>query len=910
MSLSHSVDSSKQVPTGIHELGTAVVVVEVVVVEVVVVVDVVVGPGTRLVVVLPVPESPGGSAGHPVAATASAATTTATRIRPISQPPGQSNERTLPRAEFLRRVDSPRAVGCHNDAVQSAGAGGLRPNQRRLLTASLALSGAAALVLQVSWQRVIALHAGVDLSSSTTVVAAFLAGMGLGNLLGGRVADRLSPQRSGRLLGICISAVGVLALGSTSSFNALYSSSAEHLDSALVTFLFSATLLLIPTTLMGATLPLVARATTDRADRAAPLLGRLNAANTFGAAIGAIVALFLAGEIGFVGATVIAGGLNLVAGALTLALFSNWASDRWARSHNDSTAVDAPNDDRTGPEAERPEGTTPGPAVAHAPVAIWFVVYGLTGAVALGLEQVYFRLIDGIMRSNAYTFGFVLAVYLTLWSAGSAIGSRLVTRTTRHRTALLWLLFGVGVAALGMLTVFVQVLPAIGFGGRFDVWFNSDGFAAGLGESTPLNRLLFGIGLPVLMMAPPVVLLGAAFPFAQAVVTDQLESVGRTTGRLGFANLVGNVVGALVTGFVLIDRLGTTGTFVALTIPLLAAGIVAALRTPSVTRRTARLSAVGAVIALLALWTPSNSDLWATLLGTKPDAMLLAEDRSCASAIELYGDGNAQLNLNGASQNGYPFDDFHILIGLLPALAMPDPDTALAVGLGIGSTSYGLLSSDRVESVTTVELCGGNYDLIRELGRRDATHLERLGADPRHRPLVGDGRKHLLVSEQTYDLIVPDTMRTTSAGSGSLYSREYFELMSRQLSDDGLVAIWQASNRVLNAASTTFPHVVSIEVASYSNSRFLLASRSPIELDTATLLERFDEIPEDAFDPGQRFTLRLLLENLPVECINDGALATDPLPHTENRDMHPRDEYFLSNDGVGDDGVVRTCKEP
>ena len=307
---------------------------------------------------------------------------------------------------------------------------------------------------------------------------------------------------------------------------------------------------------------------------------------------------------------------------------------------------------------------------------------------------------------------------------------------------------------------------------------------------------------------------------------------------------------------------------------------------------------------------PDNRALWAALHRTDPSSILVAEDRSCASAVKAYGAGRYQLTINGADQNGMPFDDFHVLIGLIPTLAADDPEHGLAVGFGIGSTSHSMLAADRLERVSSVELCGGHYELSGRLARRGVPEHRTLVEDPRHVPLEGDGRRVLLASDERYDVVVPDTVRPNSGGSGNLYSLEFQRLVHDRLAHDGLTAGWLPTFRVLNAVSMTFPYVVVIRVPSYNDSAFYLAGHRPIALDPATLLSRFDGLDDDALPAGQRAELRRFVSEMVPECVNDGSVAPPAAPDLVNTDLRPRDEYFLHSGGIGEEQVTRTCRGP
>ena len=378
-----------------------------------------------------------------------------------------------------------------------------------VLAPIFALTGFSALTLQVVWQRVISLHSGVDLASITTVVAAFLAGLGIGNLIGGALADRLGPVRSVALFSAANVGIGVFAWLSLLLFYDLYRELAPNLQSTFASFVFNAAILLIPTTLMGLSLPLVARAVTSTVADAGALIGRMYGINTIGAAVGAMVAgWFLLGELGFANTVRLAGSLNLVAAALIFALY------RTLRDRSDSGAPGV----GAITEAAADAGATAAGPRARAgnerdiPVGVWYAIYGLTGAVALGLEQVFFRTIDAVMRSNSYSFAHVLTLYLVLFGLGSAIGSRLVRRARDPRKWFLWMQFSVGVAALTALTGLIKVLPKTGQRTRIESYFGGAGYNGGFGDIETFRQwakvvVIYG-GVPLGLMTLPVLLQG------------------------------------------------------------------------------------------------------------------------------------------------------------------------------------------------------------------------------------------------------------------------------------------------------------------------------------------------------------------------------------------------------------------
>lgn len=750
---------------------------------------------------------------------------------------------------------------------------------RALLFVVFTVTGFSALTLQVLWQRVIALHAGVDLVSFTTVIAAFLAGLGFGSLLGGVIADRLGPRRSAICFAAANAVIGVFSFVSIWLFYDLYQSVAPELTSPASKFAFNAGLVLVPTTLMGLSLPLVAKTIVGQISHAGALIGRLYAFNTIGAALGAATSGWvLLGTLGFETTARVAGSLNILSAAIVLVIVSRL-----------QVGTTEPAD------ARAPAGTDTPDTADRERVWPWFVIYGLTGAVALGYELVFFRIVDSVMRANSYSFAHVLAWYLLLFGLGAAIGSAIVRRRADPDRWFLGLQFLVGLSALAGLVVLVRVVPHTPFGDAAARYFTGDGFTAGFrlddgSVNTALGPVFFLV--PLLIMGLPVVCMGASFPCAQALVSQRMETLGRHTGLLLFTNVLGNVVGTLLVGFVLLDRLGTSATYRILALALVVPGGVLVWRVVGRRRRVLFAAAMATTFLAVLVVFPSNQRTWASINGVPVDRLALAEDRSCATALKRPEDVEV-LTVNGASQNDYPFDDFHVLIGMMPSLLHPEPARAMALGLGIGATPYGLSVDPRLEEVSTVELCGGEVDLLEGLAAGGAPELQRFFADPRQNVIVGDGRDHLLRIDSRYDVIVVDTLRPQAAFSGSLYSLEFYELLRDRLADGGIIAQWSPTPRVTNTITEVFPHAVRIVVPSYRNSAFIVASTAPIELDRQALLERF-AADRPAFQPDQAQRLADFLATVEPQCLLDGGprppVPTDGLNH----DLWPRDEYFLN----------------
>lgn len=761
------------------------------------------------------------------------------------------------------------------------------------LVGPLVLSGASALVLQVVWQRVISLEFGVDLASSTVVVTAFLAGYGAGGFAGGAIADRLGPSGSRRALSAVNVALALTAWLSVPIAAGAVRVFADQRNSA-TEFAGLFLLLVAPTSLQGTVVPLALRAGARSLDSAPSFAARLVGWNTLGAVVGTLAAGWvLVGSLGYQNTASLAACANLLA-----ALIVGIGAARGAGADRTAARV----------AAESPAQTTsPRP---------WYVLYAIVGAVALGFEQVFFRLVDAVMRSNSYSFGHVLSLYLVAWATGVGLGSRLVRRVRAPEVWFFGLMIGVALSATGALVGLVRVLPAVGARHVLTSWFEGNGYTTGFeGITEPKPGVLFIIFtfvVPAGLMALPVGLSGAILPFAQRLVSDTFDTVGRRFGALNLSNAIGAISGGILVSFVVLDVLGTaiTHTLLSAVTGCIGLGGLVLSTTRSGTERPpsrapiVTCSAILLVVLLVA--APSNHQLWAFLHASEPDGILVEEDRSCASAVRLR-DRFAGLTINGSTQNDYPFDDFHVLIGLLPVVAHKEPKRGLAVGLGIGSTTYGMLLDPRIDQVDTVELCGGNERIVRRLANDDRPELAFVAGDVRSRIHNGDGREYLRRSTDPFDVITVDTMRPQTANSGSFYSVEFYELVASRLSEQGIFTSWMPTERALNGISQVFPYSIVLRFEDYFGSVFVLASRSPIHFDSRAIADEVRALDASTLDPGQRRSLIEFVASARPACLTNGTTMPPVDDGNVNRDLRPRDEYFLNNPPATISSITPAC---
>ena len=731
-----------------------------------------------------------------------------------------------------------------------------RPEARRVLAAGLLflLSGAAALVYQVAWQRILALHSGVGLYSVAMIVAAFMAGLGLGSLLGGRLSARLDPRASLRLFALVELAIGLFGAASPHLYYDWLYPLASRLESpSLASGLAHFAALLPPTLLMGTSLPLLVRAMLRDLATAGRTIGTLYGINMLGAALGAFAAPWLLIPRGGIpGAALVAACGNLLAGAGALALARAAATPR---------------------EAELPAAEAPATAARH-PFVLWLSLYALSGFVALSLEILWFRIVDVAVKSTAFTFGTVLAIYLLGSAAGCLLAVRSADRLRRPLAVFLLcqclVLIFAGLAVIAL----VRLPPALpGYKWLVDYWSTYRFFRFGhVFDMSPILHLY--VALPLFLFALPTLLMGFAFPVLQRAVHDELRSSGRKVGALQAANIAGCVAGSLLVGLASLQWLGTSETLRLLTLVGLAFAAVGV-------RYEARRFALAAVsLVLLAALLPGREELWRRLHGQIDPAErgVFEEDATGVVAIATRNGVRHRVSVNGKGNSWLPFGGVHTVLGALPAIVHPAPRQVAVVGLGSGDTAWAAGCRRETQSVTVFEISSPQPRILRRYAAREPLpELRAFLADPRVTLRLEDGRRALEAGATAYDAIETDAIWPESAGSGNLYSLEFFRACARRLRPGGLMCTWAPTPRVRATFRSVFEHVLDAE-----GGVILVGSEYPLQLDAPAWQARLEAATAYLGELRAQAVRERLASLVP---------AGGPIEGLPNRDLFPRDEF-------------------
>jgi len=699
----------------------------------------------------------------------------------------------------------------------------------------LFVSGACALVYQVVWVRQLLLIVGSTTAAVSTVLSVFMTGLGLGAWLFGAAADRSrTPLRLyGSLeLGIGLYAL-VLPVLITASMSP-YVRVARHLTGAPELLLpvrvaLGFLLLLVPTILMGGTLPVLVRYVTRSLDHLGTDLGILYSMNLAGAVAGTLGAGFvLIPVLGVWGASIAA-----VVGNLGVGLAAVLLSRRRGAGVGAAPAA-APVRRRL----EIPDGVRP---------LAWAAVF-LSGLLTMAFEILWTRILVFTLGSSIYSFTVILATFL----AGLALGSRLFAALEGRARPLYTLaaaLLGAGVAVLvlGPLSTRSQAV-LVALSSRFGV--TGDVFLAGTALCTALFVLV------------PATLMGVVLPLATRLLVDDLARTGRRVGAAYLVNTVGCVLGSLLAGFALIPLLGLKGALLLLVAIQLALGCAFLLEVEPSRARTRRLLVpagalviVGVVMASLLLRGPNPFD--PALIGKDAPRVEAHRDAIGASISVLrYTEALKTLRIDGfeASSNrvmaGYMPMMTHI-----PMLLHPDPRRVLVICFGTGSTAgAGLLhpgaTVDAVDINRTVFGFAPHFLAVNH----------GVARDPRARLVVDDGRNYLLTTGERYDVITSEPMPPHHAGVVNLYSKEYYQLARTRLTPGGFVVQWlpmhhlnlDESLQILKTVQDVFPETT---LWLHSDTGIIVARRdAPIRIDIARVAR--------ALEPGR---LRDELDELGVK---------------------------------------------
>ena len=729
-------------------------------------------------------------------------------------------------------------------------------------------SGLSGLIYQVVWVRAFGNVFGNTIQAASVVVAVFMLGLGAGSYLVGRWADRRHASHPGSLLGaygvveLAIAALGLAVslalpqLGEVSRWVSSYS-----LDSATGWWVFSpaswaamvvvAVALLLPiTVLMGGTLTLLIRhLVQERPETEGWPIAVLYAVNTGGAAAGCFLTDFwLVPTTGLFRTQMLAVAVNAAVGIAALV-----AARR---------PPDAPQVARR--VARRPKGrvvepTTPLTTAGSALVPLTGLAVALSGFAAVGLEIVWFRHVAILLGAFRAVFSLLLTVILIGVGVGS-LAAAMLERSAwwgrRPSRAVRWFILIQGLLAASTLVgaalvdvasidaALARADPAPGGATLFaELWFNA-------------APILLEVGVPALLM-------GFSFPLANAIVQRAEASVARRAGVLYFANTAGAVAGSLAAGFLLLPALGLQASLATLACLAAAAAVplyfVARLEAPGAEAVPAgpalrALAASVAVSGLALVWwqrLPDDAITAKALPALGPNEQRLALDEGFTEVIEITevaGRGRRLLTNGHPMSATWPLSQRYMrALAHLPLLSMEAPSTALVIGFGVGNTTHAVTLHPSMQRVEVADLSRGVLEHAGYFADANRDVLK----DPRVHVFINDGRHHLRLSPPaSFDLITLEPPPIGYAGTGALYSHEFYALARTRLKPGGYMSQWlpvyqvpgSSSLAMIRAFVDVFPKAVLVSGAG-TDLLLIGTTGDAIEVDPTQLEQRLSDRP-------------------------------------------------------------------
>ena len=700
-------------------------------------------------------------------------------------------------------------------------------------------SGATGLIYEVLWARMLGLVFGATTLAVSTVLAAFMGGLALGSALAGRLASRIKrPLSAYGWLEIGIAFYALLVPFLFHWVDNLYALIWQQFHPgffvfSLWRFALSCLLLLVPTTLMGATLPVLSAALLNSAGHSRGAVTKLYACNLAGAILGTLAAGFVLLPVLGVRTTILVGAvINTLIGAAAV------IGDRKNKTRE--------------AHSQEEVGTVEDAIVAGK--SFWLICALASGFVTISTQVAWTRILSMIIGSSTYAFSIVVALFLIGLAGGAwVIGRR---DQSAHLRATILKVEALTAVSLFLSLFVVNLIPGllVNMGLRLQIasW-------AGL--------LALQIIVTALLILLPALLMGMVMPLVLFWASTNKGGAVALVGRSYAINTIGAISGAFVTGFVLIPRTSTKFTLiVASAICLLVAGAAyqpsASLGDAALRRSLSVGLTLALVVVLFIMAPPMNlADLsigaYDSLIRvlaqsregltndekTSSDAhRLLMYEEGPTSTVSVRKDAETiSMAINGRTNASDSVFDMptQVMLAQVPMLVAPKLDNGLIIGFATG-VSVGAMLQSPIKSVTCVEL---EPATIKGSHFFDHVNNQPLN-DSRTKVIIDDARTYLRVTPNRYDVIVSEPSHPWVPGVANLFTQEFFQMGRERLSEQGVFVQWlqiyQLSTESLRSVLATyqkvFPHVLVFRVGGAGKGKdlILVGSNQPLSLDLLT----------------------------------------------------------------------------
>lgn len=753
-------------------------------------------------------------------------------------------------------------------------------------------SGVCSLIDEVVWVRLLKLTLGNTVYASSIVVSTFMGGLALGALIMSRYCDRVKkPLQLYALLEtlITISALSLPFLLRVADNAYIWFYQGFHPGKSvllIVQISISALILLVPSMLMGSTLPLLGRFVTALEDETGHLVGKLYAFNTLGAAAGCFMAGFV-----FIRAFGVMGTLYTAAALNLMVAMGGWLLSR--NSEINTKALHAETVEKS-PESTEVLGVKTADSGFYILVAAFF----MSGLISIGYELLWMRSIVHQLQGYTYVFSAVLTVYLLGNVIGAGIGSGLVKSLKRPNVGFAVTLFLLGVCGIFYLPYMIywtfKIQPAVNYGLEL---FKS---------LVPLHPEIFKpFAQCFTLFIIPSIIMGIGFPIALQAWANHMHKVGRTTGTAYGANTIGAVVGGIITGFVLIPLfglqlsitiLGLFGVWIAafVYIGFAGKGRISPRLVPIMLAVVLSITAMKIPTGLFGIVVASNPKLPENLL-------LISLEEDVTTTISLYRhleEDALYLYTSGSRVAGDTFfwRSDQKLLGHFGIMLNKNAKNVLSVGFGSGE-SMSCMSRHNLERADCVEIAP-------EMVRFSLKHLNHINLGEQLKDEVNiiymDAKNYIHLTDIQYDSIVNDSIHPQEfAENASLYTKEYFESARDNISEDGLFISWipthnveanSTMNSIFGTMMEVFPYVTVWYITPSPAQYFLLVGSKNEQYFSPAHMEQ-ELSKEEVGDSLSLININNSMDIMSCYIGDKGDLEKYVTSYTLNSDYHPFIEF-------------------
>jgi spermidine synthase len=726
------------------------------------------------------------------------------------------------------------------------------------------LSGISALIYEVVWLRILIRVLGCTVYATSTILGAFMAGLALGSYMLGKYVDR-SPHLlrlySFLELGIALSAFAMpfvfeLLVPIYRWVHDLTNESILSIVRACLIFLC----LIVPTTLMGGTLPVLSSFLAREKSQFGNRMGTLYGINTLGAIVGVLGSGFIfIGLLGEFNTILIGIGGNLFAASVAFYLNRKQVSVQPVSAETRQTI----------PQQVAREVVI-SPYSNHVRLVV-MIAFAISGFAALAYEVVWTRILPLFLETSIYAFSTMLGIYLIGIALGSLWGRKFVDRL--EDPVYLFAILEIVIAFFAVIGLLLLV--------PFD------------------KKNLSGVLAAIVLIFPVTICLGILFPTVARCFTKSEESIGKSIGQLYSVNTVGCILGSLVCGFIFIPVLGSAGTILVLSGINLLVGITLLLTGARTYHQTRRLSlaVAGIICTLIAAQIVHDPFYQITRQRIKKlvsdNGIIYMHRESVAATVTAFGSLQyppwKHLWINGHGMTVLATDTK--LMAHLPILLTENPKNVLIVCFGMGTTLRSAVVHENL-AIDVVELVPDTYDAY-EFYHRDGPEILK---NSRVNHIVNDGRNYLLMHDKSYSVITIDPSPPIhSAGTVNLYSREFIALCKDHLDPNGTLCLWlpQAhyteARMIMKTFQSVFPHT-SLWKGPVCDGLYLIGTQKPVQIpldrfhhafENKRFLEDIMELDKSVYSGDVLANLFILNETELAEYLQDVPIITDNYPYTE-----------------------------